>query len=243
MRVALINILLFVTVLVSGQVTRAYPFVVTPSGCVETGAESRWFFENNGDDEEGNNDLTATGGATYDNTSPLLEGSYYGVANGSGHYFAVPSIDYGEEFTLIFEVYIQLTGSRVVIGALDSNDGFRFTIDAGYDDIFFNTGNGSSTDEAAALNCGLSSLTWMQVAVVVDRTAGTALIYLDGSDVTTDSGIRTDFENVTTARIGSTYAGGQWLYGRVDASQLYLWKLSAGNIATINTTPGTEVTQ
>jgi len=238
----LIFILLFVSCGLTAQVTGRYSFAVTPStGCTEIGAESRWFFENNGDDEESNNALTATGGATYDSNGQP-QGSYYGDLGGNGRYFAVPSINYGNAFTIIFEIYVGAASTRTLYGAMDSNDGFQITIDCDGDDILFLTGNGSDTNHAVAYDCSIPESSWAMVAVVVNRTAGTAVIYLNGVDVTDDNTIRTDFDNETVARVGWTLAGGYAYWGEVDAGQLYLWGLTSDDISTINTTPGTEVT-
>jgi hypothetical protein len=206
-----------------------------------TGAESIWLFEDDATDEKGNHTLTATGGATYVTTPTPPQGTYGGDVNGLGRYFAVPSFDYGNEFTLVFEVYFGDSNGLTIYGALNANDGFRLYLNVTGDDAYFNTGNGTTTDAAVATNCGLSINTYTMIAVVVDRTAGTALIYVDGVDETDDSSIRTDFETSTTANIGSGYSPGTYLYGYVDAVQVYKWKLTSGDISTINTTPGTEV--
>lgn len=234
-------ILFLIPSLVAAQVPR-FPFYKVPTTGT-TGAAVRWDFENNGIDEEGNYNLTAVGGATYGTSSPLLLNSYWGSLNGSGKYFSVPSFDYTSTFSISCWVYIYTaSGIKTVYGALSESIGFDLKLYYDLDDIWFATG-GTPTIFAKADNVNLVEDAWMHIVVVVNKTNGTATIYLNGSDVTDSETIRTDFTTTTAAQIGSELGGSYWIYGRVDDIQIYLWELTAANVTTLYNNPGTEVYQ
>lgn len=243
----LIYILLFVPFGLLGQAAagsgltfpvQAYNAPISSGPCSE--ATSKWSFENTGTDSIADNDISANGGALY-SASYSADGSYSGSINATGAYFSIPSIDYGDEFTLIFEARFGSATHNTLYSAISSNDGFEIYIDGSGADIYVQTGNGSSNNYASALDCGISTGTFHSLAFVFDRTNGTCEIYVDGTKETTDNSILTDFENETTARMGLSLAGYNQYWGHVDAVQFYEYKVSSTGISTINTTPGTVV--
>ena len=213
----------------------------TPSS-PSTGAESRWFLENDGTDEEGNHALSANGGATYGTDGTPPQGTYYGNVNASGRYFSYDSISYGDHFTICMEIYP--TGDYLTAWSMYKNtDGIEIQVDQTNDDIYVITADGVNTSTATALDCGVASLEWQSLIVTVNRAGGVCEIWLDGVDVTTDGGIEDDFDNSSPARFGRSRDDARQFFAYIDALQLYFWEITEANIGTINTTPGTEVTQ
>lgn len=242
MRSRLLILLLSLSLSGFGQQIIFMPHTPSDGSPSSTGAEMILLFEDDYSDEKNNYTITPQGSPVFDTSPTPPEGSYSLDINGA-KYLEVSSVDVGDSFTWIAEIYTGPTGSKTIVGAMDGNDGYRLSVDATNDDIYLYTGNGTDLNNASALNVGLSDYTFMQIAVTVDVTAGTAVIYLDGSDVTTDSTIRTDFETSSEPLIGARQSIGSYLYGNIDAVQLYLWELTSTQISNANTTPGQEQTQ
>ena len=216
----------------------------TGSSTPSLGAESRWFFENNGNDEELRHNLSANGGATYGTAyTPIPQGSYYGDVNVAGRYFSYDSLSYGDAFTIAVEVYPSAGDYLTVWSMFKDDDGIEIQIDQRNDDIYVITGSGGAATTASALNCGVASEEWQSLIVTVDRSGGTCAIWLDGVDETTSASISTTFDNSSPAWFGRSMDDDRQFFIAIDAAQLYFWKITDANIATIVATPGTEVTQ
>jgi len=217
-------------------------------GSPSTGAESRWFLENDGTDEEGNHALSANGGATYGTDGTPPQGTYYGNVNASGRYFSYDSISYGDHFTIATEIWPTAGGYQTVWSMYKDqggsiSDGIEIQVDQTNDDIYVITSDGTNTTTGTALNCGVAAEEWQSLIVIVDRAGGTCGIWLDGVDVTTSAPIRTNFDNSSPAWFGRSGDDDKQFYGYLDALQLYFWEITEANVGTINTTPGVEVTQ
>ena len=74
--------------------------------------------------------------------------------------------------------------------------------------ILLETGNGTVSNTASAPAGTWVTGQWNHVALVVDRAAGTAEIYLNRRKVTTDNTITTDFANNALLKIGRGDLGG-----------------------------------
>ena len=68
------------------------------------------------------------------------------------------------------------------------------------------------------------------VAVAVNRTAGTAVIYANGVDVTSDGLIRTDFATSANTDFGQFTGGTSRLNGRLDQVRIYNRVLTAAEL-------------
>lgn len=243
MRKYIFYILLFFPALLVGQtiLRTNSSYVPRPTGTM-TGAESRWSFENNTTDEEGNHTLSVGGSATYNSVNSPPWGSYCADCNGGNEYFGVPSFDYSNTFTILLRFRIgSAAGTRTLYGALTGNNGFEIQFDFASDRLEVLTGNGTSVTEAYSnSSLGYSNNTWYSVAVTFDRTNGTCKIYFEGSDVTSSGTTRTDYNTSVVARIGlsTDNSGDSW--GYFDDVQVYLGILSPSSISTWHSTPGTE---
>jgi hypothetical protein len=211
--------------------------------CDQTSSAAFYRFENNANDENGTYNATATGGATYTSSSPL-EGSYSGDVNGSNRYFAVPSIPYGNNFTINiwFRVFAG-TDFRTLYTNMSSDDGFKVQYDFGNDRIFVVTGNGTSTQNSySTSSLGYTSGTWEHVAVSFNKTGGVCAMYFDGVDVTSLGATRTDYATTGVARIGIDLDDGSDLFGDVDDCRVFLSSLNSTDIASLYANPGTPLT-
>ena len=240
MRNALTSILLFVSVLCMGQVSRAYPFQTTPSSpCL--GAESRWGCNNNGTDEEGNQSITLYGSASWSTTTPV-EGTHCLYANGANYGASIPSINYSSTFTIVGEARKYSGAVAVLWSTMQSNDGWTLVFDPVNDRLGFDSGNGSSTATAYGNDMGEFSGSWFTWMAVVNYDLSTVQFYIDGSDAGSGAITYTPSTYSSTGMLGIRHDDTGDFFGELDAIQLYLGLLTSGNAATINTTPLTEVT-
>jgi len=210
--------------------------------CNETGSVAFYRFENNANDENGTYNATATGGATYTASTPL-EGSYSGDVNGANRYFAVPSISYGNNFTINiwFRVF---TGAdyRTLYSTMASSDGFKVQYDFDNDRVFVQTGNGTLTANSySTSSLGYTSGTWEHVAVSFNKTSSTCAIYFDGADVTSIAATRGDYATTGVARIGLSLDDGGDLYGDVGDARVFATSLNSTDIASLYANPGTAL--
>jgi len=213
-------------------------FYGTAPECITYDALSRYYFEQDGVDEEGVNNLTPNS-VTYGTTSPP-QGTYYGVSSSSQNW-DVPSISYGDEITMAFWVKVTNAGSTKTV--FDS-DGLKIEIQGTDDQLTVKTddGNTESTYETGN-DVDVATNTWIHVAVVIDRLAPSIIFYINGVAEGGSGVIQDDFDNVSTGYLGSNEVPGAWLYGSLDDFQIYLWKLSETEVNEIMDTPGTEATK
>jgi hypothetical protein len=203
-------------------------------------------FNNSGTDEEGNYTVTLTAGATYEASSPSpQEGTYSEDNTVSGAYVSVPSRDYTNAFTISLWFYSDAAWSssvRTLYTAEDAADGDGFALVVSYNTLRFYTSNGSSSDFAYG-TFNSSTGAWHHVVAIVDRTSSTCVLWVNGSEITTDTGIRNDFSTEESGRIGygiySAYSG--WLNGYFDDVQIYDWNITNSDIAYLYANPGGEV--
>jgi len=218
---------------------------ITPEPCTDYYAQSIWKFENNGTDTKGNNNVTLEGGATYSTTTPA-EGTRYANLDGASRYIAIPSFDYGNEFTISIFVRKWGTGSTydVLYSAYQSSDGFilyaNWTSLASAR-LILRTGNGTDITTTTSSAFSVTSGAWTMYSVVVNRTNGTVVFYNNKTEISSGA-IRTDFETSTAARIGLDFNGNGGVWAYIDVTQVYKWELNSTNIGTIYDTPGAEAT-
>jgi MSHA biogenesis protein MshQ len=152
----------------------------------------------------------ATGG-NHDGTAANMESSDSVPArigrglkfNGIDEDLSFDSMDVGNAFTI--SMWIAFTGGSNVKPLIANSatgrdqDGFRFFVNtAGTSDrkLIFETGSGDTASGRTA-DTGAGALpldTLTHVAAVVDRTAATALLYVNGASVAVDTSIGNNFE-------------------------------------------------
>ncbi len=86
--------------------------------------------------------------------------------------------------------------------------------------LLLETGNGSTGLTASTGPNLVTPGQWHRVSTVVDESAGTALLYVDGVDATANSAIRTDFANQTGINLGRFTNGAFFLKGVVDEARI-----------------------
>jgi len=87
-------------------------------------------------------------------------------------------------------------------GPGNNTDGFRFYISS-TGQITLSTGNGAAGNAATSVDGAVNFGQWNHIAVDVDRTIGSAVIYHNGEDVTADDTILTDFNTSSDWVIGT----------------------------------------
>ncbi|MHC4989690.1 MAG: LamG domain-containing protein, partial [Planctomycetota bacterium] len=159
--------------------------------------------------------FAGSAGSTTDATGQISGADEF---DGTNDHIDFPAMDFGDTFTL--EAWIKPPSgtqyciiSNSVSGG--SADGFKLFI-PNSNSLSLETGNGSNGN-AALTAVGLFSWDqWAHVAVQVDRASGSAAIYHNGADVTTDTTIRTDFQNTSNWRIGRFLVSGYEFDGSID---------------------------
>ncbi|HUT14561.1 MAG TPA: LamG-like jellyroll fold domain-containing protein, partial [Thermoguttaceae bacterium] len=199
--------------------------LVDPTGCV-----AHFAFDSNADDRAGNNDgAFKDGAAVYFDAQrgPVLK------LDGDGDYVSVPD-----------SPYLDITGEITIaawIKISDPNNGSAMRIvskkdvwngSTGYELEYNPTENrltvlGSGGDYGRADGIDLDTQ-WHHVAAVVDGTVAT--LYVDGSDVTTDTTIGALAVNDEPLTIGRLSGGTNYFAGRIDDVRLYDKALSSSEI-------------
>lgn len=244
MNIKLLILFCFLPVSLAGQYRIIMASVDTSSGgCTTYGAESRWDFENDGDDLEGNHNASLYGDATWD-SGTKCEGSYSLSANGDDDYATLGSINYTSTFTITGEAYKSGGSGEVIIWATSQSDnGWELRYDVSADRLILKSGNGSNTAKTygAGAQGDLDGSCFMWMAVI-DYDTPYVTFYINGTLDGGGSITYTPSTFTSTARIGCSFLDADEFYGNIDCPQLYLGLLTATDASTINSTPLTEVT-
>lgn len=162
------------------------------------------------DATSGNHDGTAAQMSSNDSVSGRIgRGLQF---NGNDAFVDFGTMDFGNNFTI--SMWVDFDGGTSVKTLMSNSgpgpnaDGFRIfvntfnTLDRR---IIFETGNGNAADdgnnaETASNAMPINTLT--HVAAVVNRTAGTAQIFVNGASVATDTTIRNDFRTSSDFELG-----------------------------------------
>ncbi|EDY22117.1 PKD domain containing protein [Chthoniobacter flavus Ellin428] len=226
---------LYSRVLVPADIDQLRNLCVSPIG--------HWGFNNTTADAAPNGrpvTLSATGN-TYDATQ-ANEGGWSLNLDGSTGFATTPSLELGNSFTLAAWVRIPSgnSGLNTIIANGPSGyigNGFNFYVtgstNATPGKIQFETGNGTAGNDAHTAANAFPFDQWVHVAVGVDRARGTALIYVNGKDVTADNTIRPDFKTAGTMDVGSMTNSSNYLAGNIDDLRVYPRWLSDNEIGTL----------
>jgi DNA-binding beta-propeller fold protein YncE len=177
-------------------------------------------------------------GTTFTNAARV--GTQAAVFDGND-FASVGAINLGNAFTLASWVWVD-TGSTNIqtimanaSGGGNSN-GFRFFIN-NYNTadgaVVFEAGNGTANDNARTGGGVIATGAWSHVAVTIDRAAGTASIYVNGTNMTSDGTVLTSFNNNTNVQLGQMTNSAFRLHGRLDDVRVYNKVLSANDIANL----------
>lgn len=197
----------------------------------------RWKLDNSFVDAEGGATGTAFGSPTF--TTHARVGSHALDIPG-GSFVDVGTLDLGDRFTLT--LWTQFTAGyniRPLIANSSggfSTNGFRFYVNNWQSSnrrIVFETGSGSAGDSAYTADDAFIDGQWNHLAVVVDRPAGTARIYLNGQDVTVNDTIRPDFATSNVTKFGRLGSSTYQFDGLIDDARIYDRTLSASEVAAL----------
>jgi hypothetical protein len=202
-----------------------------------------WGFNNSTADAAPNGRLVtlSASGTTYDATQ-ANEGGWSLNLNGSTGYATTPSLELGNSFTVAAWVRVPSgnSGLNTVIANGPSGyvgNGFNLFVtgsaNATPGKLQFETGNGTTGNDAHTLTGVFPFDQWVHVAVGVDRARGIALIYVNGKDVTAENTIRTDFKTLGTMDVGRMTNSSNYLTGNIDDLRIYPRWLSDNEIATL----------
>lgn len=161
----------------------------------------------------------------------------------NGEFIDVGSMDLGEQFTISMWSKIDTSASNIQVLFANYPGG---TSDAGLA-VYVNeygtsdksvriyaSADGSSYEKGASNDSVIVFGEWNHVAVSVDKTAGTAKIYVNGEDVTSDETIGTNFNSNTGINYLGAYTSGNWtIKGKIDDARIYNKKLSSLEIKEI----------
>lgn len=160
--------------------------------------------------------------------------------DGVDDHIRTPSLDSGDAFSLSAWVRVPsgtgglhtIAGNTAGGGATDGWKVFLYgsehSTQAGR--IRLETGNGTAGNSASTAVGALPFDRWVHVVTTLDRGSGEARIWIDGTDATGDSTIRTDFKTngeLYWARMGT---GGAYLPGTLDDLRLYGRVLEAEDV-------------
>jgi GH35 family endo-1,4-beta-xylanase len=190
------------------------------------GAAAVWKFNNGGWNfvAPGTNDCTLVNGPVYSSTDKQ-EGSHSLQFDGVNDYANPGTINVGNQFSI--EAWVKWSGSSIKTimanGGGGNGNGFRLVVNrVNTTDgrVRFETGNGTASNTAESTANAVPINTWTHVGVAVDRTAGTARIWVNGVDVTEDTSIRTDFATNQAINLGRMTTGTSYHFtGKLD----YVW--------------------
>lgn len=204
---------------------------------------AHWRFDSSAVDESGfNRTATLQGGAGY--STERAQGTESlnldGLTNGLDDHATAAAVDLGNEFSL--SLWARLTtnvaGSRTLLTNSPGGSftaGMRLFINSwstGDGRINFETGNGTLGDAALTTTGVFQFNQWNHLALVVNRSAGTAKIYYNRRLVTVDTSIRNDFANNLSLYLGRLVTGANF-HGQMDDVRLYAKQLTEANIGAL----------
>jgi len=148
---------------------------------------------------------------------------------GSTDYLDAGTFDLGNQFTLSAWVRVDTTSSSN-IQSIWSNKGPGFNADGcalfanSYQTrdgkLLVETGNGTNGGTVATPSSLVTTAQWHHVAAVIDRSANTAGLYVDGALRTESSGIRNDFNTVGDINLGRLTDGSFPFKGIIDEARI-----------------------
>lgn len=200
----------------------------------------QWLFDNNPADSVGSNDGVAKDGATYSTT--YKEATHSLVTAGGTQRVVVDSINLGNTFSWSFWLRLSSTGLYPnIITNWDDNWGFSIWILNSNNRIYFRTSrDGYTNNDAVSQDNQFTDDVFTHIVVTANRTAGSANIYVNGNDVTSDGTIRTDFINNDSVAFMADREGENPATGYLDNVQFYNYIISESQIDSLYTEGATS---
>jgi len=196
------------------------------------GLTHRWPMDGNLIDVVGVNS-GANNGVTFTNG----QSGQAGVFNGAS-FANVGSIDFSNNFSISAWVWIDTNATNIQTIIANSSggtsNGFRLFVNTYATTnraLVFETGNGTANNAASSSTGALTFGAWNHVAVTVDRLAGLATLYVNGTNLTADSSIFNNFAVNATTHLGQFTNAGFRLNGRLDEVRTYNRQLTAAEIS------------
>ncbi|HWW02602.1 MAG TPA: DUF2341 domain-containing protein [Candidatus Acidoferrum sp.] len=148
--------------------------------------------------------------------------------DGTSKYLNAGAINLGDAFTLSAWIKLELTATNIQTVWANKSGGYNTpgfalfvnTFQTSDQTLALETGNGTVGANASTATGAVSPGQWHQVAAAVDRAAGVAHLYVDGTDQTQASGIRTDLANQAIVNLGRFTNGNFSLKGTLDEARL-----------------------
>jgi hypothetical protein len=100
--------------------------------------------------------------------------------------------------------------------------------------IILDMGNGTSNRSAYTLASKFIFDRWNHVAITVNKTGGAARIYLNGTDVTSNSSVLPDFNSNQATRLGLMTNGGFPFKGNLDDTRIFARLLTPAEILALS---------
>ncbi len=198
----------------------------------------RFSFEGTDDDVVSGVNGTLRNGAALTTNSQV--GNQALQLDGTNDRLDLGTLAEGDEFSIAGWVRINAGESNiqsVLSNMSGSGSGYLFGVNSYQTSdrkLFLETRNANGTTTKASTTANAVPLNqWVHVAAVIDRTAGTARLYVDGVDQTSDSTVRNDFKINATAKLGAKGDGAFSFGGRIDDLRIYNGQLSAGEVASL----------
>ena len=213
--------------------------VTTSAGGAPPGLTAHWEFDNDASDATGNgNTASLFENAAYSVDSAI--GSHSLVLDGNDDYAEAGAFNMAEHFTIT--MWVKVNSGVTTMQALATNspggfvsDGFRLVVNrfnTADGSIGFETGNGITGNHIFTDPGVFQFDQWNHVAVVVNRPAGIAALYYNGSEVPTDNGIENDFNLNADIFLGVLAGpGGLETNGHLDDVRIYSRELDPAEIA------------
>ena len=198
------------------------------------GLNHRWPMDGNLIDVVGINS-GANNGVTFTNG----QSGQAAVFNGTS-YANVGSIDFSNNFSMSAWVWVNTNATNIQTilanSAGGNADGFRFfvnTYNTADRALIFESGNGTANNSARTSTGAVTLGAWNHVAVTIDRLSGLATLYVNGTNLTSDSTIFTNFAVNATVHLGQFTNSSFRLNGRLDEVRTYNRQLTAAEISTM----------
>jgi hypothetical protein len=151
-----------------------------------------------------------------------------GISLNGSQFLNAGAMDVGNSFTLSAWINIsssandeQLIWANKTSGW--NSDGFAlFVNDYQTTDGTLSLATGDGTDGHTVITASgaVTPGAWYQVAAVVDKTGGTAKLYIDGVNRTQSGSIQSDFQNVSTVNMGRLTNGTFYFKGNIDEARI-----------------------
>jgi Concanavalin A-like lectin/glucanases superfamily len=151
-----------------------------------------------------------------------------GSFNGSGDYIGTGNLNLGNAFTL--SAWIKLNFGDTNIQTIWANktsgwnsDGFALFVNS-YNTtdgmLRLETGDGTGGSAAVTATGVIATGQWYYIAAAVNRTAGTAQLFVNGVDQTQNNAAATDFGNQSAIDLGRITNGSYFLAGQIDEARI-----------------------